>query len=1455
MILVKCSHGNHYMATISNIIMEGIVPIVLPIIMSISGRELGFYFIQKKDIANGKLYVYFFLIIIIQFLFILAIDNIPHLYFAPRSFACFTQKLQTVIILISSLINFIGGILPHCSKNWRIALYVILILLYSTTFLFVPMLGGFIKNWVHVAFFSITLFSIISLIIELVLDIIHREMAPFIILMQFFILIICNVICYIVRKKERFYYLGILNQIEEHFESFDYLIKNVFHGMNIAGYGFSDGHSLILSWKFLRMMTDRWPYFGMVWSLWARFVACFPEENQLLLWIDDEINKNVAFSTFIGAFRIHIHYLVKKREVSLTPDLKKGIEICSKSIVACRARMLKYWESYLIGNLLKTEAASLSANHYMKITQNKIKDLLKEYPNNQHSAMIYLKFASSVLYDELEISKWTEMIKKLKDGISVSPDIAHTYAMIQFPRLSAFSFSKGSNTNIVMDVFRNQQQPEIKRLIQSPRLHISKDDNDKSGNISPITMSLRNLLNNVKVPSIFQMCVFFACYFCINFIIVLPIVESLGPRKFKKYKILMGITNQMSVLRVQIVHLTFVMIEKIAQLTFIEPMKDKISGNPLDNETLIFNTDEFIHSEQNKLEDTLTYLRKYESFSTIDDNVKHAISILFNKDKEYIDYSVTVFPNYTASFKNNSVEGIAMNAKIMGSLIQVENYTSIYDFIKDERIWNTVSNAFLSVQFITEGCKSIDKFIQESCKEWKNTTTIFLISYPIITFIFYSFFIAFFILKLLSQRRATLKAMSMLPKHCIRANCDNFTHLARIGNDSTIERSTNDEDRTISAFASITSNKLIVFQFIIKFVIFEACVYLCLLSCSIAIYRTDYKLAVVAANHCPFHHYFLLPYTHSVLGTTCIYMLSLIDGGIDMLNVPRQSLTKQGIETIANIKNDYKSILFGNQELGMVPMNKMDANLVEHSFITKNLDTHDGTNLHVSYASDMSRSSTFYLACIFMHKTLLHSNLKKIGLFNESTANLWHMLIDHVYDGIFNTALDMGKSTDNDYNIVMRDYIWVLFICYLLGAIFMIASIISIRNVHYGSRWIIMTLIHCPTDVLLKCEPIMKILCNDFTEEKQNKKSFSDGMCKKITNLIEDIVVISDEMTNILHASKSFYDFFGEQHPELNSNDDSSKRYCCDMSFRDLLIKRNPDSSVDLFLREIDTALSGRSTFNISRTLCIDNKDHYLDVCVRAFYKNKEISSIIESNGKLSNLIFSCRDVSEKVRIETEFYKCVSRINSLLESALPPLIVKKYLSRDEEISFYSQCASILTLCINGFTSTIGQISAAQVMSIVNRIVVELDDLIRVNYASTISRVATSDYYAAASGVINSNKTICKPDEYAKKCVSLAVDFIKKMTEIHKEIGITLNLKIGVSLDGPVFAGLMKLDRPTFNVVGKAVELSTKLMKTCIPDAIHISRNVYEMVYEESYNIKEAPPLDENTSEATYHIFV
>jgi len=178
------------------------------------------------------------------------------------------------------------------------------------------------------------------------------------------------------------------------------------------------------------------------------------------------------------------------------------------------------------------------------------------------------------------------------------------------------------------------------------------------------------------------------------------------------------------------------------------------------------------------------------------------------------------------------------------------------------------------------------------------------------------------------------------------------------------------------------------------------------------------------------------------------------------------------------------------------------------------------------------------------------------------------------------------------------------------------------------------------------------------------------------------------------------------------------------------------------------------------------------------------------------------------------------RAESLLLNILPGSIAERLKSSPQTIADQFPAASVLFADVVNFTPRSEQLSAAQVVGLLDRLFGHFDTLAERYGLEKIKTIG--DAYMVASGVPNP-----RPD-HARALALLALDMVESMRPGGAVGDLDLELRVGIN-SGPVVAGVIGRKKFLYDLWGDAVNTASRMESQGTPGQVQITRATYDLV--------------------------
>ena len=230
------------------------------------------------------------------------------------------------------------------------------------------------------------------------------------------------------------------------------------------------------------------------------------------------------------------------------------------------------------------------------------------------------------------------------------------------------------------------------------------------------------------------------------------------------------------------------------------------------------------------------------------------------------------------------------------------------------------------------------------------------------------------------------------------------------------------------------------------------------------------------------------------------------------------------------------------------------------------------------------------------------------------------------------------------------------------------------------------------------------------------------------------------------------------------------------------------------------------------------------------------------------NLVIVTCDETQATLYITLIAEEREKSDHLLSPILPPNLVKRVQDGEKNISFGAKSASILFLDIVEFTPWCASNTASMVMSTLNVLFRKFDQ--NLAFHSTMTKIkCIGDCYMCSGGIF---VEINQAAVHAKETVEFGLEAISSVEENNKDMNLSLRIKVGVNTGGPIVTGILGTEKPTFEILGPAINMAQQMAHHGVPMKVHVSRSTNELIYGGNFAIKERGQIEiKNGNVLTY----
>ncbi|MGB7441336.1 MAG: adenylate/guanylate cyclase domain-containing protein [Coleofasciculaceae cyanobacterium] len=202
------------------------------------------------------------------------------------------------------------------------------------------------------------------------------------------------------------------------------------------------------------------------------------------------------------------------------------------------------------------------------------------------------------------------------------------------------------------------------------------------------------------------------------------------------------------------------------------------------------------------------------------------------------------------------------------------------------------------------------------------------------------------------------------------------------------------------------------------------------------------------------------------------------------------------------------------------------------------------------------------------------------------------------------------------------------------------------------------------------------------------------------------------------------------------------------------------------------------------------------------------------------------RDITTRLEAEEALRDQQETTERLLLNILPAEIAKRLKQRqqpqEEIIADNFAEVTVLFADIVGFTELSAQISAADLVGILNVVFSRFDQLTQQHGLEKIKTIG--DAYMVVGGL-----PVPKPN-HAEAIADMALEMQATMARFRDKVARELNIRIGVNT-GPVVAGVIGIQKFSYDLWGDTVNIASRMESHGLPGQIQVSTSTYEQLHQ------------------------
>lgn len=1228
---------------------------------------------------------------------------------------------------------------------------------------------------------------------------------------------------------------------------------------SILRYGFENGRAICHNWKLFDKALEKYPKDYIIILMYARYAAIYPGESNALhviLRILKIMKKN---SIEIKHMLFQIQSLLLHRERGLSKVLKKTLSKISDKIKKCRGLMRYTWECVIRGNVIELESLSSQLKRTEESILREFHQLSLAYPNNPYVTYSFGSYLRDIMRDDKEADAKQKIFLLLRSGAWTRTERSYYFAIRQIKDLptedkhsSLVSFDKKLSTTSDSHSFASS----------TATIGGVGDFDDEEETIKTQRKYIETMVNSVRLPTTRYgpIVIIFAISILLP-VIIIPelIVIYMGLLLNEKS---LDIIRSSSLINLYMSHVAFHTLQYGLSVNGYTPtLKEKydtIYGDDkvkdlFQNKTIKFQMDD----DQLALLHVVEYLRiVVNNFNNLlPDFVKtgyfdEPLNSIFNNTMYSRNYNET--NNYYVNYA--SLENVITYTEMTAVQIASKNDSSIFDILG---FWQVVKNADIFYDQFDRFQLAMDKSFQNMLKGDSKSTQIMVLCSTIPGFVVSILLIISLIVKMEKEKRQLFSCFKALPKSAVSSIVQQLN--AQSGkesqeNEQQVVTANAQEENALRVLSTSVDKGLgwagrskNIIAILIIFSI-ASIIAIVLMSVIPVMFNNDLVCIV--------------PLYHDIQMIHSLFMNSLLilnrnalannneeknklfpyeqypDDYEFLLNVTDQLLD--------NIPRNSHILRFGSPETGSKGVSFVGDELINILINHDDLDTVIPlTDAVILGFSSYDIGLDFICRMMKVMVINLRSNIHYYYLSHQklSLATIWLIessYMDYVIPS-FN-ALDSEAQRRCETNRSFKLLLPIIIITIIIVICGIILTPIFL-NIGKIAQWTLKLLLFCDPNVVFQSKVILKILSNDFSQndkEKNDEDSKANFYESIVSNLLDGVIFMSNDLI-IRSANNSVKTVIGKDPNKIIG-----------MSLKKLFVSPNgQEASLRSFYQAVDGMMNCMRSPSIETEVEVmkDNEPVTLLLSMTAISANGEVQiKPINSEG-LAILVLSIKDMTSTVAARTLLQEENAKNENLLSMILPPIIVNKLQRGEQNICFSVQSASIVFMDIVSFTPWCGSNTAAYVMSTLNKLFLYFDTALKKLDKMTKIK-CIGDCYMCAGGIFDE---VNQPEGHARQAITFGLEAIKCVEQIDVELHESLRIRVGCNTGGPIVAGVLGIEKPTFDILGPDINLGAMMEHHGVPMNVHIPQHVYDLGMYKYFVVKERGDVD--VKGKMYHTYV
>lgn len=1330
----------------------------------------------------------------------LLVENNP-----SHEWSGYYKAFYTIFIVIQV---FLGILASKLNRIGECVIIVIMFILYLSFGLLNISTFTTMKYQFSVWIAGLSFTGAFALLINLIVVFTKPLKSAVLIILFVVALVLSFVICYIMTKRRVLELISFLSRCEENPAECESMMDqrwtNAQKFIVDMRVGFQMFHPFYLSWKPFNYAYQKYHQNQRILFMWCRIVSLFPHEEELFRWLINQYSQ-VSSGFVRTSLILQMISLTNSRVVETTPKIRTQLDKAEKDMAHIVIVQRRIWENILQKSMDAFWNEIRMVYSLMGKLQVEINHLLDQYPNNTDIMEFYCQYLLDIKGDIGRYKKWTDKLRSCKNGTNTKIDYALRAAHSFLPELGKIcnqcqlstsnpTEEKTSNSDDDLDQASIQLKHSLQDLISHSRL----------GNVNIYFVGL--IIADVAALTVFGL---FVTYF--------------------QKAVAIDILNKQMFLRQ--------MYEALLDGTYLSFC---VNGYPL-------------YGPGHELGPPLlrelapTLFGKYEAIPGYPFNIEYINNIAtrcllvmdgLNDRLQKMDTNDeavrTVYEEFFVEAPDGSSPSIqALLMKSLLNMITIIEDPGPPNYLLDEKYLDFDTKLEPLYQQILPILDKLALSVKKSKPIIIKNINNFLVLDIAVIIIFHS--IPLILAAYANQMQCTSlsNAFTSLPNTAIR------NVLAKLNNSKSKDGEKKESYEYASNAAMLSPNhseskvlKILIVEFLISMI--------AIIAGSMYLYYTAlmfFGTAMLGIERTNEAHRPLIFTSLAMSRLIRLSQYSTLSSFITSSYPVNPMLhRKYGNEDIKEVTTAFIYGYWGNlSAMNLYYKSKNPVyqfqDLVPYSDPDNMLEK-ELTLLEQFLVSDYPDAND----AVIRHLTQLFRN-ETIDSYDHTVLSLLYYVsfyCSNLRNGVF--LDDINSGIDNEFYGVEENANIVLYVVVIVQILALTCNFVFLIEKRKLVTKALNFMMFVDPQVIMNDQSIINLITrrrlNNVVIDSQFKNSE-----QIVSNLDEGVVLLNTSM-EIIDANHSFLKLV-----ELTRKEVIGKMVS------DIIKPANEiGNSIENVTVKTHEAIRGNIAPSfiekmIMRT--INGKRKIIQIQMIG------LNSVgLASEGDTLKLIaFTMEDLTAHYENEERIKKQQEKTTIMLNKVLPIHIITMLQNGQESISFSVQSASIGFISVSTDTNWESE-SMFEPFKFYGKVFALFDEVL--SGFKLLNKVKTCfNTYVYAGGIFTN---VNKPDKHAEEATRFAVKLLNSVHEFEEKVGKRIVLSIGLNTGGPLVAGVMSINKPSFQLIGPAVELAQQMLVHGIPNRIHSTRSVYELIYAYNFDVIERGDINIRNNR-TLHTYV